>query len=41
MSDWVADMDRDMEEHPEWFGMVIDDHGNPVEPKSEKVEETE
>lgn len=30
MSDWEKEMSRDMDEHPEWFGMVLDDHGNPV-----------
>lgn len=28
---WAAEMDRDMDEHPEWFGMVHDEMGNSVE----------
>lgn len=31
---WNEEMDRDMDTHPEWFGMALDDHGNPA-PKSE------
>lgn len=28
---WVDDMDRAMVQHPEEFGMTLDEQGNPVE----------
>ena len=27
---WADEMDRAQAQHPEQFGMVLDDHGNPV-----------
>lgn len=30
---WADEMSRDMDEHPEWFGLVIDEMGNPVPPE--------
>lgn len=34
---WHDEMDRDMDAHPEWFGMTIDDHGNPTPDKEKEM----
>lgn len=38
MGNWTDDMNRAMEDHPEWFGMVIDEMGNPVDAPKPKEE---
>lgn len=35
---WSDDMDRAMDKNPEMFGMVIDDHGNPVVSESNRAD---
>lgn len=37
---WADEMSRDMDEHPEWFGLVIDEMGNPVSPPDKSVQDS-